>query len=135
MRWVVVALLASTLLAGCSEYSDRDRAADGHFVRYFWGNSIENCSNGNCKYGTNEETESKFLPCSVEPTLSWDVKNWKHGTLSVRVLDDQGAQAASQTITGDGEGFTAARGAPWGWTLEVATYNANGQADIRLTCG
>ncbi len=128
-------LAAVTLMAGCASSPTESGLADGHYARYYWGRSVEQCNNGACTYNSNHETFESHLACDVEPKLSWEASGWKHGSLSVSVLDHGGQQAASHQVTSSGNGSELAHGAAGGWTLQGFTQDANGQVEIRLTCG
>ncbi|MEA3203691.1 MAG: hypothetical protein QOI63_1370 [Thermoplasmata archaeon] len=129
-----VAALALLLLAGCLGTAVNDKA-DGHFVNYRWGTSTQQCNNGACTYGSNHQTYTIQLACAAQPTLSWDANSWVHGSVVARVQDGAGAQVASHTVAGNGKGSQPVAGTPGSWTLEGSTQDANGNMEVRLTCG
>ena len=127
----------AALLAGCFNPGDGDDAAgtpDGSWVNYRWGDSARSCVNGTCSYGQNAKSFSVELECRVVPTLEWDASSWVHGTIAVTVLDDAGAEGARFTLSRNGHGFVPVTGEPGTWTFKGLTNDANGSAEIRLTC-
>lgn len=132
---VVSAAIAAAGLPGClSQWGDPDDAPDGRFVNYRWGSSARSCTNGQCAYGDNADAFSIELRCRVAPTLSWDANSWVHGTITAIVLDDAGAEAARHVVAGNGRGEVPAQGKAGTWTLKGTTGDANGNAEVRLTC-
>lgn len=133
MRAALALLVAGTALAGCSD-GGADGAPDGHYVNFRWGNSSSSCINGACTYGRNAEPFEVALRCRVVPTLTWDAKEWRHGSIAAEVLDDDGGVAARFTLTGNGHGTVPVDGTPGTWTFKGRTSDANGNAEIRLAC-
>lgn len=135
MRAALGLVLALPLLAGCLEDGPDAGDADGHYVYYSWGSTHKSCINGRCTYGSNGETFSLPLECDSQPTLSWDANSWVHGSVTARVKDHAGAQVATHTVSSDGKGSEVVAGEPGSWTFEGSTSNANGNMQMRLTCG
>lgn len=132
MRILLVGLVVLAA-SGCLDASNAG-AADGHYVNYRWGQSSQSCQNNVCTYGQNAKTFEVELRCDVAPTLSWDAKNWIHGSVTASVLDDKGTEVARHTVAANGKGSQPVAGEPGTWTLKGSTNNANGVMEIRLAC-
>src|SRR5688572_18535260 len=89
-------VLLATAVTGCAGAGDG--AADGHFVRYHWGQDSASCQNGVCRYGQNAEAFDLPLECDTAPRLTWDTTQWRHGSIAVEVLDDAGEVALRATV-------------------------------------
>jgi hypothetical protein len=133
MRWSLALLALAPMLAGCSDDDDTGRP-DGHYVYYDWNSVQSSCTNGVCTYGQNHEDFSIELRCDVNPELSWDARNWRHGSVRATVLDDAGVEQATRTVSGNGDGSEVVDGEPGTWTLQGFTQDANGNLQFRLTC-
>ena len=134
---MVVRALAAVLvlllpLSGCLE-DDLDNA-DGHHVYFSWGSMGKTCTNGVCTYGGNAHAFREELRCSTQPTLSWDSK-LEHGSVFVQVIDNAGTYVDTRTVSGTSNGSEPLAGAPDDWVFLGTTRNANGNVQLRLTCG
>ena len=77
MRAALAVALLVLPLAGCAAGDDAG-AADGHYVFFKWNQTISQCQNGACTYGSNQLPFSETLECDSAPELSWDVEDWVH---------------------------------------------------------
>lgn len=134
MRALIIVALVAPLLSGCLADDNSDAQSDGHFVYFRWSESVKQTQNGVSSYGQNAKPFSIELQCNANPVLSWDSKNWIHGSVSAVVLDNDGQEMASHTLSSNSAGFEPVPGAKGTWTLTGSTHNANGHMEFRLTC-
>ncbi|MES2155324.1 MAG: hypothetical protein V4510_09340 [bacterium] len=129
---LLVLLSVAAFTSGCA--SPQPENLSGHYAYIDWNESTQSCTNNNCDYGTNNRVLTYNVTCGPDPILSWDLKNWIHGSMVVRVLDPTGAQADKRTLSSNSHGSAPMHGPGGAWTLEGTSHDANGNLQVRLTC-
>src|ERR1051326_7680598 len=110
----------------------------GDYAYLRWNRSTSSCvtqdSQASCTYGSNHEAVSSAVRCGGNVTLSWDLKDWIHGSMAVSTTDPAGMQVDSRTLSSTSHGAKAPFGPAGAWTLRGQTNDANGDLEVRLTC-
>jgi len=129
-RWAAIAVLVIAL-AGCAA---KESYVVGQYAYVRWNESTSACSNNVCTYGSNSESLVSKVKCGTATSLSWDLKNWIHGSVAIKVTDPAGALLDSSSFSANGHGSKQLNGAAGAWTLDGRTSDANGNLEVRLTC-
>src|SRR5688572_22120620 len=108
------------LVAGCMGGG----SVSGKYAYINWGNSQKQCNNDVCTYGQNAETFEAPIRCNEKTTLSWDLTNWIHGSMTVTVFDPTNEQKDRRILTSNGNGNVSLSGQAGIWTLKGLTDDA-----------
>ncbi|HLE47238.1 MAG TPA: hypothetical protein VI818_02990 [Candidatus Thermoplasmatota archaeon] len=129
---VTVLLVGTALVLAGSGCLNSDPS--GRYARVQWGHSFTQCSNGVCTYANNAEELASKVRCGTAANLTWTVKEWVHGAVTLHVYDSSGAEKDMRVLSSNGHGEKPLTGGEGVWRLEGTTRDANGQLDARLTC-